>query len=263
MTEGTPLSGDVSGMMPPSVGGVTSSRRAPRAPALLGEPEPGKGGGGGGSNAMTARIEALVASLQTEREIIADWYAESLLTLQTASEAELEALGGKHKAEERLEEEHQKRLNEIRQMSADSSLSLVMGAGAEILNAMGQTNKKALKVAKVFGAAQALISTYQGAAEALKLPFPKNMAAAAAVIAKGIGFVNAIRGTGESGGGGSRGGGSSGSSAAAPAQQNAQTLNFSLVNDPFGFGANFARQIATQLNEAQRNGNTLIRATVT
>ena len=45
-------------------------------------------------------------------------------------------------------------------------------------------------------------------------------------------------------------------------QQNVQTLNFTLTNDSFGIGQNLVRQIAAQLNEAQRNGSTLVRATV-
>ena len=69
------------------------------------------------------------------------------------------------------------------------------------------------------GAAQALISTYQGAAEALKLGFPQNMAAVAAVMAKGLGLVAAIKGVSSSGGGGGAGGGGAGAAAAAaPAQ---------------------------------------------
>jgi hypothetical protein len=98
---------------------------------------------------------------------------------------------------------------------------MALGAGEQILNAIGQTNAKALKVAKVFGAAQALVSAYQGAAEALKLPFPANIAAAATVLAKGIGFVNAIRSVNSGGGGGgATGGGGGGPSAQsqAPAQ---------------------------------------------
>jgi hypothetical protein len=38
-----------------------------------------------------------------------------------------------------------------------------------------------------------LISTYAGAAEALKLPFPLNLAASAAVLAKGLALVAAIK----------------------------------------------------------------------
>lgn len=73
---------------------------------------------------------------------------------------------------------------------------------------LGQMNQIAggydgiLRAQKIFGAASALISTYTGAAEALKLPFPQNIAAAAKVLATGMGFVNAIKGAGSGGGGG-------------------------------------------------------------
>jgi hypothetical protein len=40
-----------------------------------------------------------------------------------------------------------------------------------------------------------------------------------------------------------------------------QTLNFQISNDPFGFGEKLVRQLASQLNEATRNGAS-IRATV-
>jgi hypothetical protein len=269
MTEGTPLSGDVSGLMPPSVEGVTSSPRPRGAPALLGEPEGtggrrGGGGGGGGGGGLqdylAQRLETLIEGLRTEAEIVAEWYAEQQQTLEDALAAKMLTEQEYMEYRERLEQEHQDRLSKIREMANSANLSMVLGAGEEILNAIGQTNKKALKVAKVFGAAQALISAYQGAAEALKLPFPKNLAAAATVLAKGISFVSAIRGVNESGaGGGGRGGGAGGASA--PQQQNVQTLNFTVQNDPFGFGANIVRQIAAQLNENARNGGT-IRATV-
>jgi len=81
-------------------------------------------------------------------------------------------------------------------------------------------------------------------------------ASAAAVIAKGIGFVAAIRGVSASGGGGgvSSGGGGGSAPAAAPAQQPATTFAFTLQNDPMGFGESFARQLIDQLNSTQRNG---------
>jgi hypothetical protein len=103
------------------------------------------------------------------------------------------------------------------------------------------------------------VSTYKGAAKALE-EGTFGIAQAAAIIAKGIGFVNAIRGAGKGSAASARS--ATSTSAAAPPQQNVQTLNFTLVNDSFGIGQNIVRQIASQLNEAQRNGNTLIRATV-
>jgi hypothetical protein len=220
----------------------------------------GGGGGGGLADQLAQRLEVLMEGLQTEAEMVATWYAEQQMTLEEALAAKMLTEAEYMEARERLEKEHQDRLGSIREMANQSNLSLVLGAGQEILQAIGATNKKALKVAKVFGAAQALISTYQGAAEALKLPFPKNLAAAAAVIAKGIGFVQAIKGMNEGGGAPSAGAGG-GAGGGAAAQQNVQTLNFTIQNDPFGFGQNLVRQLATQLNEAGRNGSS-IRATV-
>jgi hypothetical protein len=69
----------------------------------------------------------------------------------------------------------------------------IAGSMAEIANVFGKENKRIAATAQVFSAAQALISTYAGAAEALKNPFPFNLAFAAAVLAKGLAFVAAIK----------------------------------------------------------------------
>lgn len=113
---------------------------------------------------------------------------------------------------------------------------------------------------KKFAAAQALVNAWAGATEALKLPFPQNLAAFAKVLATGMGAVKNINSAkpGSSSAGGSAGG--SGGVAAAPPQP-VQTLNFNIQNDPFGIGERTARAIAGQLNEAGRNGFSL-RATV-
>ena len=185
-------------------------------------PRGGGGGGGGGiKDHFAQRLEALQEGLATEAEAVAEWYLEGQTTLEDALANKALTESEYHTLRERLEEEHQRRLAGIREIGNQSALSMALGAGEQILNAIGQTNAKALKVAKVFGAAQALISAYQGAAEALKLPFPANIAAAATVLAKGIGFVNAIRSVNSGGGGGgATGGGGGGSSAQsqAPAQ---------------------------------------------
>jgi hypothetical protein len=173
----------------------------------------GRGGGGGGGaikDLFAERLKALQEGLQTEAEVVAEWYDEGLTTLQDALDRKMITEQEYRDLRERLEKEHQDRLSGIRKMGNDSAVNMALGAGQEILSAIGQTNEKALKIAKVFGAAQALISAYQGAAEALKLPFPKNIAAAAAVLAKGIGFANSIRSVNSGGGGGSSGGGATG-----------------------------------------------------
>lgn len=255
MDTGTGLSG-ADGNMPPTFdSNLPSSPRPQSAPNDIdfGLPSTGGGGGGGGSNPMTARIEALVESLKTESEIVAAWYEESLEALNAASEAELEALGGKHEAIERLEEEHQKRLAGIRDMGNQWSLSSALEGGAEVLNAMGAFNKKATKIAGVFSAAQALISTYQGAAAELKKG-TFGFASAAAVIAKGIGFVAAIKSAasnGGSGGGGGGGGGAISTQSAPPVQR--LLIDYNGPDSAFGSFAG----LVDMMNQAGKAGYVL------
>lgn len=213
------------------------------------------GGGGGGTDPRQARIEALVQSLRTEDEITAEWYAASLEALNAASEAELAAIGGKHSAIERLEQEHQARLSGIRDMGNQWSLQSALEGGAAILGAMSSTNKQAQKAQAVFSAASALMSTYQGAAKELqKGTF--GFASAAAVIAKGLGFVAAIKSAGGGGGGGGgRGGG--GSAAPAPAAQpSGQYLNFQF-NGGWSSTEDMGRFMVKAINQAVENGSVI------
>lgn len=64
---------------------------------------------------------------------------------------------------------------------------------ATISNSMSKENTKMAMTAKAFALAAAIFSAYEGAAKALTLPFPANLAAAAAVLAKGFAFVAAIQ----------------------------------------------------------------------
>ncbi|MGB1388631.1 MAG: hypothetical protein ACPG61_07065 [Paracoccaceae bacterium] len=177
----------------------------------------GGGGSGGGADPRTARIEQLIQGLKTEREIIDAWYAESLELLSSATEAELAALGGKHEAIERLEEEHQERLGRIREMGNQWGAQAALEGGAAILGAMASTNKKAAKMQGIFAASAALMSTLQGAAKELeKGTF--GFITAAAVMAKGLGFVAAIKSASSAASsGGAVASGAGGGATAAPA----------------------------------------------
>ena len=215
--------------------------------------------GGGGTNPMQGRIEALVQTLKTETEITAEWYASSLEALNAASEAELAAIGGKHEAIERLEQEHQERLSGIRDAGNQWGVQAALDGGAAILGALVSTNKKAQKAQSIFAAASAFMSTYQGAAKELeKGTF--GFASAAAVITKGIGFVTAIKRAGGSSSSGSSSAASSGAGggAAAPAaQQNAGThMNFQFTG---GWASQEAmgRFMVDSINEAVKNGATI------
>jgi len=123
-----------------------------------------------------------------------------------------------------------------------------------VVDAMGQM----FQGSKPIAAAQALINTFQGITEALKLPFPASLAAAAKVAAQGFAAVRGIQsarpGSGAIAGSAAAGGGSSGTTTSAQQQAPTTTFQFTLQNDPMGFGEQFARQLVDQLNEASRNG---------
>lgn len=69
----------------------------------------------------------------------------------------------------------------------------IAGSFADIAGAFGKESSGMAKAAKVFGIIQGTISMFTGAAKALELPFPANIAAVAAVLAKGASLVASIK----------------------------------------------------------------------
>ena len=67
------------------------------------------------------------------------------------------------------------------------------GSFETIAKSFGKENSKMAAAAKIFGAIQAVISMFTGAAKALELPFPANIAAVAKVLATGASFVASIK----------------------------------------------------------------------
>lgn len=214
-----------------------------------------------------ARLESIRNGFKSEREILEEEYAADMellrghLTGKDELDAEFKELMRKRA------DEHQTSLARIQQTRLDNDLTAAsdfFGALAQI-TALG--GKKTTKIAKMFGIAQALISTFQGAAKALTLPFPANLAAYATTLAQGMSAVAAIRGVSESGSNsGSSSGSSSGSTSSSASTSSSgggggaaptTTFSFTMMNDPMGFGEKFARQFIDQLNSTQRNGGTI------
>jgi len=185
----------------------------------------GSGGGGGGSGGGDSGLEALLTSLQTEREVIDEWYAESQAILQTASDTELQIIGGSHEAKLRLEQEYQDKLKGIRDAGSSGALGdaeIFFGGMADIAKAGGD---KTVKAMRIFSAAQALINSYVAFTEVLKDPSfigrPwARFGAAASALSSGLAAVSAIKGGSGGGGGISRGSAAVASpSASSPAPQ--------------------------------------------
>jgi len=146
--------------------------------------------------------------------------------------------------------------NGIAESSADVEAAVAMITGrakkgaddtaASVLGSMQQMFSKS----KPLAAAIALVNTMQGATEALKLPFPANLAAFASVVSTGMGAISAIKGASKGGGGGAPS-----AAASAPAPNNsprvALTLNGS-DNSTFSMGQ--VRSLINQINEATEDG---------
>ncbi len=182
------------------------------APAV----ESGAGGGGGGGGGAR-QIDALITDLQTEGEILSEWYAESLDLLNGATAAQLEALGGRHDALERLEREHQERMGEIQTSGGDdavSSASTLFGALATITKEGGD---RLQRISRAAAAAEALINTYRAQSQVLADPtlgFWAKLPAVAAIGAAGLALVSSLGGGGGSASPSSSGGSSGLSSGA-------------------------------------------------
>ena len=134
-----------------------------------------------------------------------------------------------------------------------TSSAFEMASG--VVDAMGQM----FQGSKPIAAAQALINTFQGITEALKLPFPASLAAAARVAAQGFAAVRGIQSArpGSSGGAASSSGGGSGGGASQSqaAQVATQRLRLEIVGS--GPEADAAFRTLQLVQQAIDNGGRL------
>jgi hypothetical protein len=178
---------------------------------LPGDVPSGEGGGGGGgsvADAFAERLEALMEGLQTEAETVQIWYEEQRLILEEALAKRLLTEEEYLEARTRLEEEYAQRSNQIEGMRNQNNFKAVTGGINDILGAAASGNDSLMRIQKAFAAGMAWIDTLQGAARMLR-EGTFGFAAAAAVIAKGIGFVSAIQSTSSKSRGAASGGGGS------------------------------------------------------
>lgn len=214
--------------------------------------------GAGSGGVRQRRLEMLVQSLQTEREILDNWYATNLELLNEANAKELEAIGGHQQAKLRLEEEYQQRLSALRSGYEGDALTRMETFMGDMENSLRSGNEKMMKVAKAFGAAEALINAMRAYNQVIadpSLPWYAKIPAALSVLSAGMGMVNAIKGVSEGGGGGgaavsggaATGAGGGGSSAAD------QYINVSLVGDgPVSMGS--VRDFFELINQGIEDG---------
>ena len=171
----------------------------------------GGGGSGGGNSDRQNKIDALIKELQTEEETLAIWYEESQTALRSASDVELEIIGGKNAAKLRLEQEYQDRLKEILSQETNYRLAETGNMFSSLADLAGVGGKKMLRVQATLSAAATTIAAYETAVKAAAeaKTIPGRIAAYTKFLATGLGAVKAIKSAGGIGGG--AGGGSGGS----------------------------------------------------
>jgi hypothetical protein len=121
----------------------------------------------------------------TEEERLTMWYEKQQIMFKGNEEALAKLDDVYRKKKEKLHDKQRKDdLKTSQQFQSD-------------LETIGRSfGEKGFALTKALSIPNAVMSTYTGAAKALELPFPANIAAAAAVMATGMGFVASIRGVG-------------------------------------------------------------------
>lgn len=177
----------------------------------------GGGGGGGGTDEFRSRLDALVETLRSEREIEDEWYQENLAILKDRRAQEILGKQAHDAALLDLHREYQSRIAAIDAEAQSRRLGEqadFFGALAGIAQAGGQRMAKA---AATFGAIEGTINAYRAALQAMADPtvgFWGKFAAYANVLGAGLKGVAAIRAAGGIGGG--TGGGLAAQGATAP-----------------------------------------------
>jgi hypothetical protein len=210
------------------------------------------------------RLAAIQEGFKSEREVLEEEYAANRDVLRNALMNGLIPTQEEYqRISEDLEKQHQDNLAAIRQNAMDVQLNAASSLFGSLAQLMDGGNKKMMKLSKAFSAAQVVINTAQGISKAFaQFGWPAGIGPAAAVAASGAAQLASIasaesgkiKGVGGGGGRGGGGGAASAGGAAGGGGGPTTTFQFTLMNDPMGFGEKFARQFIDQLNSTQRNG---------
>lgn len=241
-------------------GGAVAPTPLPSAPGLD-QFTPPASGGGGGADERSSMLERLTQELASERELLEIWYQERLDLINGATDAELEAVGGRHEALERLEQEHNERMAAIDKAAMDTKLGIAKTVFGGLADLMQAGNKKLFQIGKVAAIASAVIDGYEAAVSSYKHGAKIGGPALGAVyagisLARTAAMISRISSQSYGGGasGATSGGGASGStgSAAAEAAPVTQRIDIAWNGPPETISG--MQQVIDVLNDAARRG---------
>ena len=170
-------------------------------------------------------FETIEESANEHAERMAEQVAEAQEAAREANQAHNEAIEAQNKDSDTKKEKQEKdscgRRTKIAKTCAEQAKAINKAAGSDILGDMTAAGNAMFSQNKAVSTGLAIVNTAAGVTQALKLPFPANLAAAAKVLAVGLGQIATIKGASASGGssGSSSISGGGGSVPAAPPQQ--------------------------------------------
>ena len=104
---------------------------------------------------------------------------------------------------------------QFQQQIEQNKTQAIIGLATNLTSQLAGQSRALFNINKAAGIANAIVNTAQGVTEALKLPYPLNLVAAASTAAVGLAEIATIRATSYGGGGGGGGGGIAGAGGAA------------------------------------------------
>lgn len=261
------IAGAVDGMVTFEGQTITTAEATKRLSTAVG----GAGGTGGGMGGEREGPMSLLDSMlgltnsigqlaeQDPRAAIEAWHSEAMAALNDANLIERGMMQEHNAYKLQIEQMYQDQLMALRRREQDQTLGHYQSFFGTMAGAFQSGGEKMLKISKAFGLAEAAVSMWRGAAKALELGFPQNLAAWAQVIATGMKSIQGISSAkpgarpGASGGAASSGGATAGAGAggAEAAQPRPQTT-LTFVGEVFS-----GEMIAGALNEFAQSGGRL------
>jgi hypothetical protein len=224
------------------------------------------------------RFAELVDRYKTESQLEQERYAEELAVLEERRAAELSSLEEYNALKEQIEARHQEAITDIfrkeataRQqfeaMDARQKTATVLGTLEDITAGIAQYSEKAFKLNKLAAIGNAIVNMHEGMTKALAQGGFFGIAMAAAVAAKGLASIAAIKKTQFRGGGTgttpSAAGGSMVNSNPVPSAVGGGTgktnnIRVEGINQNDIFTGRALRELLERLKDAQKDGGTLV-----
>lgn len=209
------------------------------------------------SDPLKGELERLQERLMSEEELELASFERRQEILQQALERKLLTQQEYNELMEDAQAQHSDRMAQLDVYRYGTVLDQTGAFLGAMASAFQSGNNKMLRIAKVFGAAEALINSYRAYNQVIadpSLPWFAKIPAAVSVLGAGLNMVNAIKGVSSSGAAGAAGGAVGASGAAAQsAPQTSRNVAISLTGGDM-FSRDQVIQLINGINEAVEDG---------